>query len=646
MGIRPADYNILRVASISPELKVADIDYNIDRIMESASEAAKNGANIVLFPELAVTGYTCGDLFFQRDFIKSAEESLIDLAEFTSGSGITLIVGVPVEDSGKLFNCAAVISQGIIVGILPKSFLCNTSQYYEERWFSAARDIVSDEIIIGDFEIPFGIDLLFENELIKGLRFGVEICEDLWAVVPPSNSMAAAGATVIFNLSASDEYIGKYENRLSIVAHQSMRCMGAYVYSSCGPNESTSELLYSGATLVAEGGQIIAEGDRFEFNTQISYADIDIEKIVNGRMKNNTFGASHPDLDYRILDVEFSYREISKFIEKINPDPFLPQEGEESQYFEEILNIQSTALAKRMRHIGIKNVVLGISGGLDSSMALLAVCATFDKLGLDRNGIHAISMPGFGTSQRTKGNAEILCECLGVNFELIDITDSTKLHFKDINHDLKNLDVVFENAQARRRTHILMDKANQVSGIVIGTGDLSEIAQGWSTYNGDQMSMYGINSGLPKTLIQGLISWIADNKFSDNTAKVLKDIVDTPVSPELLPVDEKGEIDQKTEDKIGPYRLHDFFLYYMIQYSFAPDKIYLYAKVAFDGIYSENEIKKWITSFYKRFFSQQFKRSSMPDGIKISGVSLSPKADWRMPSDASLNWWMKIINNL
>ncbi len=646
MGIRPADYNILRVASISPELKVADIDYNIDRIMESASEAAKNGANIVLFPELAVTGYTCGDLFFQRDFIKSAEESLIDLAEFTSGSGVTLIVGVPVEDSGKLFNCAAVISQGIIVGVLPKSFLCNTSQYYEERWFSAARDIVSDEIIIGDFEIPFGIDLLFENELIKGLRFGVEICEDLWAVVPPSNSMAAAGATVIFNLSASDEYIGKYENRLSIVAHQSMRCMGAYVYSSCGPNESTSELLYSGATLVAEGGQIIAEGDRFEFNTQISYADIDIEKIVNGRMKNNTFGASHPDLDYRILDVEFSYREISKFIEKINPDPFLPQEGEESQYFEEILNIQSTALAKRMRHIGIKNVVLGISGGLDSSMALLAVCATFDKLGLDRNGIHAISMPGFGTSQRTKGNAEILCECLGVNFELIDITDSTKLHFKDINHDPKNLDVVFENAQARRRTHILMDKANQVSGIVIGTGDLSEIAQGWSTYNGDQMSMYGINSGLPKTLIQGLISWIADNKFSDNTTKVLKDIVDTPVSPELLPVDEKGEIDQKTEDKIGPYRLHDFFLYYMIQYSFAPDKIYLYAKVAFDGIYSENEIKKWITSFYKRFFSQQFKRSSMPDGIKISGVSLSPKADWRMPSDASLNWWMKIINNL
>ncbi len=646
MGIRLADYGILRVATISPELKIADIDFNIDKIMEAASEAAQNGANIVLFPELAVTAYTCGDLFFQRDFIKSAEQSLLDLAEFTSGSGVTLIVGVPIEDSGKLFNCAAVISQGSIVGIIPKSFLCNTSQYYEERWFSAARDTVSDEIIIGDFEVPFGTDVLFENDLISGLRFGVEICEDLWAVIPPSNFMAAAGATVIFNLSASDEYIGKYQNRLDIVTHQSMRCMGAYVYSSCGANESTSELLYSGATLVAENGQIIAEGERFSFHTHICYADLDIERLVNKRMKNNTYGGSHPDVDYRIMDIEFSYREVKKLLNAVNTDPFLPDEMDRDVLFEEILHIQSTALARRTKHIGIQDAVVGISGGLDSTMALLAICATFDKLGLDRKGIHAISMPGFGTSSRTKSNAEVLCECLEVNFEMIDITESTRIHFKDIKHDESNMNVVFENAQARRRTHILMDKANQVGGIVIGTGDLSEIAQGWSTYNGDQMSMYGINAGLPKTLIQALITWIADAKFQGKTANVLKDIVDTPVSPELLPVDDKGEIEQKTEDKIGPYRLHDFFLYYMINYSFAPDKIYLYACDAFEGIFTKAEIKKWLKSFYWRFFTQQFKRSSMPDGIKISEVSLSPKADWRMPSDASINWWMKIIDSL
>jgi NAD+ synthase (glutamine-hydrolysing) len=646
MALRLADFGIVRVATIAPELKVADIDYNIDKIMEAASDAANNGANIVLFPELAVTGYTCGDLFFQHDFVKAAEQSLLDLAEFTSGSGVTLIVGVPVEDSGKLFNCAAVISQGSILGLIPKSFLCNTSQYYEERWFSAARDSVSTEIIIGDFDVPFGTDMLFENELVSGLRFGVEICEDLWAVTPPSNSMAAAGATVIFNLSASDEYIGKYNNRLDIVAHQSMRCMGAYVYSSCGANESTSELLYSGATLVAENGVITAEGDRFSFSTEICYADIDIERIINRRMKNNTYGSSHPDIDYRIIDVEFSYREVSKLLSEVTPDPFLPKEEDKSLFFEEILNIQSTALARRIRHIGIKSVVVGVSGGLDSTMALLAICAAFDKLGLDRKGIYAVSMPGFGTSNRTKSNAEILCECLEVNYELIDITDSTSVHFKDIKHDESNINVVFENAQARRRTHILMDKSNQVGGIVIGTGDLSEIAQGWSTYNGDQMSMYGINAGLPKTLIQALIAWIADSKFKGTTAKVLKDIVDTPVSPELLPLDKEGDIEQKTEEKIGPYRLHDFFLYYMIMYSFAPDKIFLYANEAFEGIYSRAEIKKWLSSFYKRFFTQQFKRSSMPDGIKISEVSLSPKADWRMPSDASLNWWMKIIEQL
>ncbi len=644
MTFNLSEYGFVRVAASSPNLKVADIEFNVNEIINVLETAAQNNCQVVAFPELSITGYTCGDLFYQEILLNTTIEALEYIAEYLAKNQLTVIVGMPLAVKGKLFNCAAVIDGTGIIGIVPKTFIPGTAQYYEERWFSSAADADFDSVQIGDNDVPFGNDLLFGNSA-SGLLFGVEICEDLWAIAPPSNDMAIAGANLIFNPTASDEYLGKTDYRRRLVTLQSGRLLATYAYASTGPGESTGDILFSGHCMIAENGTMLAENERYVFESQLIISDIDVEKLAHERLRNNTYGISKTEKIFRILSVEFNDVQTKELFRHISSAPFIPSdELLRHETCEEVFSIQTSALAKRINHIGIKNVVIGISGGLDSTLALLTVRKTFELLDLDSKGIYAITMPGLGTSDKTKNNAIELAKQLKTTVKIIDIVPAVEQHFKDIGHNKNKHDITYENSQARERTQILMDYANKVDGIVIGTGNLSEMALGWTTYNGDQMSMYGVNAGIPKTLIKYIIGWCAETQYSGKLAKLLTDIMNTPISPELLPA-KSGKM-QKTEDTIGPYRLHDFFLYYFMRMSFSPTKIYLLANLAFKGEYKSATIKKYMQVFYKRFFANQFKRNAMPDSIKVGTVSLSPRGDWRMPSDAVVKLWLDEIDNL
>jgi NAD+ synthase (glutamine-hydrolysing) len=655
-------YGFMRIAVASPELKVADIGFNTSHIISAIETSVNNGANLILFPELSITGYTCADLFYQRSLLNKSMDALFIIANSTAQNNCTVVVGAPIDVNGKLFNCAVLISNGIICGIVPKTYLPNANEYYEQRWFSSEFDRINEHITFQSNNnlienIPFGADLLFQVEDLPECVIGIEICEDLWTVNPPSQNMALAGATLLLNLSAGDETLGKQEYRRGLVKSQSARCLSAYAYSSAGPGESSTDLVFPGHCIIAENGIIISETERFQFDTQIAYADIDMQRLYSERLKNSSFSTSFPDKQFRKIILNISDTEIESdkvLLRKITKTPFVPSdESLRSTNCKEIFSIQTTALAKRIRHINCKDTVIGVSGGLDSTLALLVICKTYEKLGLDKKGIHAISMPGFGTTQRTKSNAEQLSELLGIDFRTIPINDAVNQHFKDIDHDSAVLDITYENSQARERTQILMDLSNKFNAIVIGTGDLSELALGWSTYNGDHMSMYGVNSGVPKTLVKYIVQWCADTEFSPDQnrgesaiSKILYDIIATPISPELLPADDNGKIAQKTENEIGPYLLHDFFLYYVVRFGFAPSKIVFLAGQAFVGVYSTSEIIEYLKIFYKRFFANQFKRSCLPDGVKVGSVTLSPRGDWRMPSDASSDLWLRELESI
>ena len=641
------ELGMIRVAAVSPALKVADVAFNLAAIEEATLQAADQGVQLLVFPELAMTGYSCGDLFYQQSLLEKVREGLTTLTALSEQTGMILIVGAPVRQSGRLFNAAVVMSHGRICGVVPKTFLPNTQEFYEERWFSSSFDLVDDQLAWLDEAPPFGTDLLFDVDGMPDCLFGIEICEDAWVANPPSGAMAAAGATLLINLSASPEILGKCSYRRALVESQSARCLSAYLYASAGPGESSTDLVFSGHSLVAEYGQILAETERFQFTSQMAVADIDVQRLVHERLRNNSYAASMTDQDFLLVPVEVTERQADDLLRPIAKTPFVPIDLAERQgRCEEIFAIQTTGLMKRLMHTGSQKVVLGISGGLDSTLALLVTVKAFDRLKWSRNDILAVTMPGFGTTARTKGNAETLAAELGVDLRMISIDAAVHQHFADIGQNPDNHDITYENSQARERTQILMDLANQVGGLVVGTGDLSELALGWATYNGDHMSMYGVNASVPKTLVRYLIEWCAEAEFSGKTAEVLHDVCATPVSPELLPPDEDGAISQKTEDHVGPYELHDFFLFQVVRNQFAPRKILDLACRAFAEDYSQAEILKWLKLFYNRFFAQQFKRSCLPDGPKVGSVSLSPRGDWRMPSDASANLWLEELDQI
>lgn len=635
------NYGFVRVAAAIPKLKVANCDYNAVEIIEIAKKAEGQGAQFVVFPELAITAYTCADLFLQRTLQNESLYSLKTILSKTQSLECVIILGMPLLVNSRLYNCAIVIKAGNILGVVPKSYIPNYSEFYEARWFCSGINKHSDTINLLGETVPFGTDILFEAQNIAGLCFGIEICEDLWIPIPPSSYQALNGATLLFNLSASNEIVSKHEYRESLVRMQSAKCAAAYVYTSSGPNESTTDLVFGGHALICEYGSLLVESERFSFEEQLITCDIDIERLVSERLKNSAFQST---TDYEFRKVMFSVKELEtdRIQRHIASKPFVPSDPKvRNKRCEEIFNIQLSGLGKRLRHTGINKCVIGISGGLDSTLALLVIVKAYDRLGLDRENIHAITMPGFGTSANTLNNSLELMRLMKVTTYQIDIKEACIKHFKDIGHDPLVYDVTYENVQARERTQILMDIANKIGGMVIGTGDLSELALGWCTYNGDHMSMYAVNTGVPKTLVKYLVQWAADYVFENETSKVLFSILDTPISPELLPTDEAGQIQQKTEDIVGPYELHDFFLYHLVKYGATPSKILAMAKQAFEGKYSEDIVEKWLKVFLKRFFSQQFKRSCMPDGPKVGTISLSPRGDWRMPSDGDVSAWLK-----
>jgi NAD+ synthase (glutamine-hydrolysing) len=645
MPIKANEYGYIRIVAVSPEMKPGDIEFNTDKIISAIDLSIEKKCQIVVFPELSICGYTIADLFYQDIIHKKSIEAIIRIAEYTRDHHITTIVGAPIYSNGKLFNCAVFISNGDIFGVVPKTYICNTNEYYEERWFSSDLDRVSSEIKInGDF-IPFGANLLFKDRNSE-LLLGLEICEDLWAVIPPSSYQAIAGANIICNLSASDEYLGKAEYRKDLVLNHSSKLLAGYVYCSCGPNESSTDVTFSNHNLLCENGVLLKESERFSFDTQLTFADFDLEKIKTDRLKNNSFGFSKTEKLFSIIEFELNNITIDTIERNISKYPFVPGDlNKRIEICNEIFDIQTSGLLKRIKAIGAKNVVIGISGGLDSTLAFLVTYKAFIKANIDISGIKAITMPGFGTTSRTKTNAEKLIKMLGADFIEIDIQKSVIQHFEDIGHNGNDFDIVYENSQARERTQILMDYANKVNGIVIGTGDLSELALGWCTYNGDQMSMYGVNAGVPKTLVKYIIETQAKNQFNNEISEVLLDICNTPISPELLPIGKDGKIIQETEKSIGPYSLNDFFLYSFLRMHYSPKKTLLLAIYAFNDEFEMEFIKETAYSFYKRFFSQQFKRSAMPDGIKVGSVALSPRGDWRMPSDASADLWLNEIKS-
>ena len=608
-------------------------------------DADNKGASIIVFPELSITGYTCGDLFQQSLLIDKANASLGILLEQTAGLDIIAIIGIPVATRGTLLNAAAVVQKGKILGVIPKTHLPNYKEFYEKRWFSSAWQTEETEIEILGHNVPMHTNLVFST---PGANFAVEICEDLWATIPPSSQAALNGAEIIFNLSADNELVGKNVYLHSLLSQQSARTISAYVFSSCGFGESTTDTVFAGNAIICENGEVVAESERFKMEEQLVITDIDIDKIRHLRQINTTFAESrsmHASVAEFVQTLPVEEKEDTTLLRKINSHPFIPSADRIDECCREILSIQSLGLAKRLLHTHAKSSVVGISGGLDSTLALLVCVNTYDMLGLDRKGIVGVTMPGFGTTDRTYHNAVNLMKQLGITVREISIKDACLQHFSDIGHDVNNHDVTYENAQARERTQILMDVANQAAGMVIGTGDLSELALGWATYNGDHMSMYGVNASVPKTLVRYVVEWYANNTDEEIVKQLLLDIVNTPISPELIPADEDGNIKQVTEDLVGPYELHDFFLYQVLEYGYSPAKIYYLACNAFEGEFDAATIKKWLTTFFRRFFNQQFKRSCLPDGPKV-GLSLSPRGDWRMPSDACSRLWLEECENL
>lgn len=620
----------IRVAAAIPELRVADCAYNVARIADLVRKGEEEKVQVICFPELSVTGYTCADLFQQQQLLRDTQQALNELQMLTFSMTCVVIVGMPVRVQSQLFNTAVVLQGGHILGVVPKTHLPNNNEFYEKRWFTSGAFADSQTISISGEQVPFGTDILFTD---GKFTFGIEICEDLWVPIPPSSQQALHGAEIIFNLSATNELIGKHQYLRQLIEQQSARCNAGYVYASAGAGESTTDVVYAGNGLIAENGKIIAASERFSFEPQLIITDIDIERLQAERIRNTNYANDKSEGVYRTIQLEdahFTRFDLKRIFDK---HPFVPPVNNRDDSCHEIFSIQIGGLAKRWQHTQSETVVIGISGGLDSTLALLVCVKTADKLGFDRKRIIGITMPGFGTTDRTYDNAVNLMKSLGITMLEISIKEACLQHFKDINHDPKVHDVVYENTQARERTQILMDIANKHRGLVIGTGDLSEMALGWSTYNGDHMSMYAVNSGVPKTLVRYLVDWAA-HQLDASSEEILRDILDTPVSPELLPADENGDIAQKTEDIVGPYELHDFFLYYMVRFGFTPSKILFLAKNAFGDTYSDEVIEKWLKTFISRFFSQQFKRSCIPDGPKVGSINLSPRGDWRMPSDA------------
>ena len=631
----------IRVAAATPEIQVADCVYNREQIEQMMKDAYERDASLIVFPELCLTGYTCGDLFLQDLLLSQTLNALNELLEVSKECSILTVVGMPLEVCGKLYNVAVFFKEGRILGVIPKTFIPNYSEFYEARHFERGiKKPIRIELLGQD--VWFGSQLLFKCMNVPGLVIGGEICEDLWAPNPPSIQHAVAGATMMVNLSASDEVTGKSDYRRGLVSGQSARLICAYVYAGAGDGESTTDLVFPGHNLIFENGACLAESKIFE--NGIIYADVDLGRINSDRRRMTTF-IQGGDVDYIRVPFELEKKEL-KLERFIDPNPFVPSHDVDRQKrCEEILNIQAVGLKKRLAHTHCQNAVVGISGGLDSTLALLVTVRAFDMLGIDRKKIMAVTMPCFGTTDRTYNNACQLVNDLGADLHEVNIRDAVTLHFKDIHQDLNNHDVTFENGQARERTQVLMDLANQRGGMVIGTGDLSELALGWATYNGDHMSMYGVNASIPKTLVRHLVQYYADTHADESLKAVLLDILDTPVSPELIPPKE-GEITQKTEDLVGPYELHDFFLYQMIRFGYAPSKIYRMACIAFEDEYTSETILKWMKNFYHRFFTQQFKRSCVPDGPKVGSVALSPRGDWRMPSDASARIWKEELETL
>ena len=678
------DYGFFRVAAAVPRVKVADVDFNREAICRLIDKVEAEGTSLVVFPELSITGYTCMDLFGQDLLLEKSDEAVGKICWYTRGKHVTVVVGAPVRFRGRLYNCAVVIKNGGIKGIVPKIYLPTYAEFDESRWFASGSDFLSPGRQVSGRFVDDGRNYYrdgFDSDIkycgqrcnispnmlftVGETTFGIEICEDFWTPIPPSSFLAPSGAQVIVNISASNEVMAKHHQRKELISNQSGRTVSGYIYCSAGYGESTMDTVYGGASIICENGSLIAENKRFQMDDSIIYADLDIGSLNIQRQKKNSFRGMAPDgtsaSEYSSL---YSRMDLgaaaptdfeAKLFRKVEPHPFLPEGDslEIAKRSREILRIQATGLAARMEHIGCEKAVIGVSGGLDSTLALIVASMAFDKLGIPRSGIIGITMPGLGTTSRTKSNAVDLMEALGITAKEISVVPAVEQHFKDIGHDPSVIDATYENAQARERTQILMDIANQENGLVVGTGDLSELALGWCTYNGDHMSMYGVNASVPKTLIKHLVRWAAMNLFPESRSgsgrsatEILLDVTETPISPELMPANEGGEIKQKTEDLIGPYELHDFFIYNLMCYGYSPSKIFFLACRAFEGGYDKETILKWLKKFYWRFFSQQFKRSCMPDGPKISQVSFSPRGDFRMPSDAKVKLWMDELETL
>ena len=652
------DYGFLRVAAAVPSVRVADVAFNVERIIDATGRAAASEVSLLVFPELCVTGYTCADLFAQNLLLESAERGVKSIADATVGLGVTVVVGTPVRIRGRLYNCAAVISGGRVAGLVPKIYLPTYNEFYESRWFASGADFMTpSDMRYAGFEVTVTPNQLFR---IGGATMAVEICEDLWVPVPPSSYHAMAGAQVIVNISASNEVLMKNIYRQDLISNQSARTLSSYVYCSCGFGESTQDLVFAGASFICENGSMLSRTERFSTGESMIISDVDIQKLDTMRQKESTFCSVSPD-GKRNSDYAALYRTVDlgpaagtdfekSLLRHIEPHPFVPggDDAEIDRRAKEITSIQVLGLATRLRHIGCRTAVIGISGGLDSTLALIITVLAFDKLGWSRDRILGITMPGLGTTDRTHDNAVALMSALGVTSREISIVPAVMQHFKDIGQDPSVHDVTYENSQARERTQLLMDIANKEGGMVVGTGDLSELALGWATYNGDHMSMYAVNASIPKTLVRYLVRWAAmnsivgvDSRTGRQASEILLDIIDTPVSPELTPADENGNIAQKTEDLVGPYELHDFFLYNFFRCGYSPEKVFFLARKAFLGSYTEETILKWLEKFYWRFFSQQFKRSCLPDCPKVGTVTLSPRGDWRMPSDAFANLWIE-----
>lgn len=648
-------YGFVKVAAAVPRVKVADCNYNTEQIENLIAQAEGQGVEVICFPELSVTSYTCQDLFHQQLLLEEAETSLLKLVEFCRSLNIIAIVGAPLSFKGMLLNVAVIIHKGKILGVVPKTYLPNYNEFYEHRWFASGASLENTKLKFCGQNVFVGTHLLFEA---THFTFGVEICEDLWSVVPPSSKLALAGAEIIFNLSASNDIVGKSRYVENLVEGQSARALAGYVYSGCGFGESTQDLVFAGRAYIAENGHILSSLQRFQMEDQMLINEIDVERLRMERRINTTFSAGRAllgDVEKYVtieMDPVIIPEERFNLTRMVDPLPFIPTGRELDLRCEEILHLQAQGLAQRIVHTKAQTVVVGVSGGLDSTLALLVCVEAFDLLKLNRKGIVGITMPGFGTTGRTYSNAVNLMKSLGVSIREISIRDACIQHFHDLGQSLSDHDVTYENGQARERTQILMDAANQMGGFVVGTGDLSELALGWATYNGDHMSMYAVNVSVPKTLVRYLVEWVSMHRMDDLSRSILLDIIDTPISPELIPADENGNISQITENLVGPYELHDFFLYYFLRYGFRPSKIFYLATRAFDGhdkrakVYDESIIKKWLTIFCRRFFAQQFKRSCLPDGPKVGSCSLSPRGDWRMPSDATSEAWLEECEHL